>query len=91
MVTICTIGWPVYLLTGASGGPKRGFSSHFIVPNGLFAKDKILKVHFSNLGLCVVIYLLYKWAQATSFIEVFCVYLLPYLVVNAWLTSITFL
>ena len=52
----------MYLLFGISGGPKHGFTSHFFVPNGLFKKDKVLKVHASNLGLAIVIYLLYLWA-----------------------------
>lgn len=55
------IGWPLYLLCGFSGGPKRGFGSHFIIPNELF-KGKEMKVHLSNLGLLFVCYLVYKYA-----------------------------
>lgn len=88
---ILTIGWPMYLLFGFTGGPARGFTSHFFVPNKLFPKDKLLKVGISNLGLAFTIYLLYLWAQATSFTEVLAVYIGPYLVVNAYLTGITFL
>jgi hypothetical protein len=36
MFCVNVIGWPVYLLTGTTGGPKRGFTSHFFVPNQLF-------------------------------------------------------
>jgi len=62
IVNILLIGWPAYLIAGVTGGPDRGFTSHFIVPNELFPKHLLLKVHFSNLGLGVVIYILYKWA-----------------------------
>ena len=62
VLTYLSIGFPMYLLFGISGGPKHGFTSHFFVPNGLFKKDKVLKVHASNLGLAIVIYLLYLWA-----------------------------
>jgi hypothetical protein len=36
MNLIAWLGWPLYLLIGVTGGPERGFSSHFIVPNKLF-------------------------------------------------------
>jgi len=35
---IFLIGWFFYLIFGSTGGPKRGFTSHFIVPNQLFPK-----------------------------------------------------
>jgi hypothetical protein len=79
------------LWAGATGGPSRGFTSHFIVPNGLFPKDKLLKVHISNAGLIVMLYILYLWVQATSLAYVLAIYFGPYLVVNAYLTGITFL
>lgn len=56
------LGWPVYLIFGTTGGPARGFTSHFIVPNKLFPKDKLVKVGISNLGLMIVFFALYKWA-----------------------------
>jgi len=50
------------MLFGITGGPERGFTSHVIVPNKLFAKDKLFKVGLSNAGVLVVLYLLYVWA-----------------------------
>ncbi|CAD8178615.1 unnamed protein product [Paramecium octaurelia] len=88
---IAVLGWPLYLLLGVTGGSARGFTSHFIVPNKLFPPKMLVKVTASNIGLCLVIYGLYKWYQATSFAEVMALYLGPYLVVNMWLTIITFL
>ncbi|KRX08182.1 hypothetical protein PPERSA_12337 [Pseudocohnilembus persalinus] len=85
------LGWPVYLIFGTTGGPARGFTSHFIVPNKLFPKDKLVKVGISNLGLMIVFFALYKWAQATSFLYVFAVYFGPYLIVNCYLVIYTFL
>lgn len=69
----------------------RGFSSHLFVPNGLFHKDKVLKVHISNIGVVAVVYALYLWAKSTSFTYVIAMYCGPYLVINAYLTLITFL
>lgn len=36
-------------------------------------------------------YFLYLWAQKTSFAQMFCLYLAPYLIVNCYLTIYTFL
>ncbi|CAD8106858.1 unnamed protein product [Paramecium sonneborni] len=86
---IAVFGWPLYILIGVSGGSARGFTSHLIVLNKLLPKKLLVKVIVSNLGICLVIYLLYKWYQATSFAEVMALYIGPYLVVNMWLTIIT--
>lgn len=61
MNLIAWIGWPMYLMFGVTGGPERGFTSHFIVPNKLFPKEKLLKVGVSNLGLILMGYLIYLW------------------------------
>jgi len=91
MFIIFFIGWPMYLIFGSTGGPKRGFTSHFFVPNELFPRNKLLKVGVSNLGLFCVFYMLYVWAQNTSFAEVMALYVGPYLVTNMWLTGYTWL
>lgn len=88
---ITVIGWPLYLLIGVTGAPKRGFTSHFFVPNQLFPKDKLLGVFISNIGLMVMATLIYKWVQATSFWHVMALFGGPYLVVNGYLTMITYL
>jgi fatty acid desaturase len=91
-LTIFTVGWPAYLLMGSTGGPARGFTSHFFVPNKLFnTATLVFKVTLANLGLAGMIYLLYKWAQATSFAEVMALFIGPYLVTNFWLTLYTWL
>jgi omega-6 fatty acid desaturase (delta-12 desaturase) len=91
IVLILALGWPIYLIFGISGCPKNGFTSHFIVPNKLFPKEKLGKVMLSNLGIGISVYLLYLWAQRTSFLDVLAVYIGPYLVVNMWLTGYTWL
>jgi len=88
---VFTVGWPTYLLFGFTGGPKRGFTSHFIVPNKLFPNDKLLKVMLSNIGIGIIMFFLYLWAQKTSFMEVMAVYIGPYLVMNMWLVGYTWL
>lgn len=91
LLNMVLIGWPLYLFFGASGGPVRKFSSHFIVPNELFNGNMLFKVHLSNFGIVFMIYLLYLLARANSFTYVLVIYLVPYLVVNAWISVITYL
>lgn len=85
------LGFPSYLWLGFSGGPARGYSSHFFVPNELFPKKLMTKVILSNLGLISVLIGLYIIAQKTSFALVMAVYGGPYLVGNMWLTGYTYL
>jgi len=85
------LGFPAYLTLGRSGGPKRGFTSHFFVPNKLFPTSKLFKVGLSTVGLLVMFYLLYIWAQRTCFAEVMALYLGPYFITNMWLTGYTWL
>lgn len=91
MFTVLILGWPFYLFIGSTGGPARGFTSHFFVPNKLFPNKLLPKVIITNIGLGLVIYGLYLWAQATSFATVFAMYIGPYLVGNMWLTGYTLL
>jgi len=89
--SVLMLGWPFYMFLGKSGGPKRGFTSHFFVPNKLFPLKKLPKVLLSDLGVGIVFLALYIWTQKRNFLEVLAVYLGPYLVVNAWLTGYTWL
>jgi omega-6 fatty acid desaturase (delta-12 desaturase) len=88
------LGWPLYLLMGASGGPIRGVSNHFLPFNDeLFPGNEWkLKVLVSDLGVGSTLYLLYLWARfAKSWIPVLVLYVLPLLVLNGWLVLYTWL
>jgi len=91
MIISLLIGWPAYLIFGVTGGPVRGFTSHFIIPNKLFPKKMLPQLILSIVGLLAMIYCLYLWAQATSFATVMALYGGPYLVGNMWLVGYTFL
>ena len=96
MIARFTVGWPVYLMTGASGGPARGRTNHFwpTTPfsNALFPGQWQRKVIYSTIGVAVVIGLLAWWGIAEgSFLPVLAVYIGPYMVVNFWLVLYTWL
>ena len=89
------IGWPSYLLIGATGGEDRGVTNHFWpwkpFSQALFPDRWRAKVKWSSIGVLVTLALLIAWAIAGSPVQVLAVYVGPYLVVNAWLVTYTWL
>lgn len=90
------LGWPAYLLAGATGGPARGTTNHFW-PIGWFRTDLFpqrwhARVWASAAGVLAMLGLLTAWAAAAgSVVPVLLLYVGPYLVVNAWLVGYTWL
>jgi len=89
------VGWPVYLLTGATPGDAAGRTNHFWpwkpFTNRLFPARFTRRVIASTLGVATVVTLLTWWAVSTSPWLVLAVYVGPYLVNNAWLVTYTWL
>ena len=93
------IGWQIYLFSGATGGEDYGFpTSHFWngtpFTNGrraLFPGSFRKLMVRSNLGLLAMITLLIAAGNHFSFSRVLCLYGLPYVVINIWLTTYTWL
>ena len=92
------IGWPAYLMIGASGGTDRGLTNHYW-PNPLTKpkqpkkelfpgnwKDKVLK---SDIGVGVVAASVIAWAVANGIPQMMALYGGPLIVVNAWLVLYT--
>jgi omega-6 fatty acid desaturase (delta-12 desaturase) len=90
------LGWPAYLLFGATGGPDRGLTSHFL-PHGPFESDLFparwhRRVWASAAGVVAVHGLLVWWAVAAgSLAPVLAFYVGPLIVINAWLVAYTWL
>jgi fatty acid desaturase len=98
MIAVLGAGWPVYLLTGASGGPVRGKTNHFWPYAGaqgrhaLFPGKWASKVLLSDVGVFAVIAGLGYWAYAVGSIwPVIALYVGPLLITNAWLVAYTWL
>ena len=93
------IGWQLYLLLGATGGEDYGFpTSHFWngnpFSNGkriLFPKAFRTLMVRSNIGCLAMVTFLIIAAFQSSPLRVLCVYGLPYLIINIWLTTYTWL
>lgn len=94
------IGWPAYLLIGATGGPDRGMTNHFY-PNPLtepkqpkrelFPGNWKEKVYQSDIGIAAVAAAVIVWALCNGPAQVMALYGAPLLVVNAWLVIYTWL
>ncbi|MDA7976114.1 MAG: fatty acid desaturase [Pirellulales bacterium] len=89
------IGWPLYLLTGATGGPVRGTTNHFWpawpFSTALFPGGWTRKVWLSDIGVLLTLCLLGWWTYCSGFLPVLALYIGPYLVVNFWLVLYTWL
>lgn len=89
------VGWPLYLLLGLTGGPDRGVTNHFWpsrpFSQALFPDRWKRKVRWSSVGVLVMIGLLVWWAVAGSAMQMLALYVGPYLIVNGWLVTYTWL
>lgn len=99
LVTHLVLGWPAYILSGATGGPKYGVTNHLwpywpfrngereLFP-GRTLRRKVLK---SDVGVIAVMVLLSSWAGTSGFATVIALYLAPLVVTNCWLVLYTWL
>ena len=95
LITHLGVGWPAYLLWGATGGSSRGMTNHFW-PTAPFSealwpgswKGKVWK---SDVGVLAMLAVLAAWGAACGWAQVAALYLAPYLVTNAWLVGYTWL
>jgi len=91
------LGWPMYLLTGASGGPVRGKTNHFYPTAGAEGRHALFpgpwkeKVWWSDVGIFAVLGFLGYAAYLTSPMTVMAMYVGPYMFTNLWLVLYTWL
>jgi fatty acid desaturase len=94
------VGWPAYLLIGATGGLDRGMTNHYY-PNPLtepnqpkkelFPGNWKEKVYQSDIGIAAVVGALLAWTACSGPAAVMALYGGPLIVVNAWLVTYTWL
>ncbi|CAJ1949155.1 unnamed protein product [Cylindrotheca closterium] len=94
------VGWPAYLLIGATGGPDRGLTNHYwpdplTEPNQpkkeLFPGKWKEKVFKSDIGVAFVAASAIAWAACNGIPQMMALYGGPLIVVNAWLVLYTWL
>ena len=92
------IGWPAYLLIGATGGSARGMTNHYwpeplTTPDQpkkqLFPGNWKAKVFKSDIGVGAFAAAAITWAACNGIPQVMALYGGPLIVVNAWLVLYT--
>ncbi|KAK3281139.1 Delta(12)-fatty-acid desaturase [Cymbomonas tetramitiformis] len=97
LLTHLIFGWPAYLIAGATGGPVRGVTNHFLPFMGAEGKHKLFpgqwtaKVYWSDLGIVGFLGLLGYWAAQVGAAKVALVYGAPLCFTNIWLVLYTWL
>lgn len=95
LITHLVFGWPAYLVSGATGGPKYGTTNHFWpykpFSGKLFPGKWKGKVLLSAAGVFAAVGLLACWAKAAGFWTVMALYGGPLIVTNIWLVLYTWL
>jgi omega-6 fatty acid desaturase (delta-12 desaturase) len=94
VLNLTVLGWPTYLFMNFTGSPKydfERFTNHFNPFSVLFPSNIKPYVLLSDIGLFFWVFILYRIACVIGFIPLLNYYLIPYLIVNFWLVTITFL
>ena len=98
LITHLVLGWPAYIIGGATGGPAYGKTNHMwpFAPFSNGQKDLFpgvwkKKVLLSDVGILGMAGLLFWWAKSAGFASVFALYLAPLMVTNCWLVLYTWL
>ncbi|KAF5356411.1 hypothetical protein D9758_009483 [Tetrapyrgos nigripes] len=92
MVFMQTFGWYAYLFTNAQGSPRypQG-TNHFSPYSAIFKPSERKGIIASDVGLIVMIAILYKWTQSVGLSYFMKLYLIPYLIMNHWIVMLTYL
>jgi omega-6 fatty acid desaturase (delta-12 desaturase) len=86
------LGWPLYIITNATGQRNYPrFTNHFLPKAPLFAPHQYMGVLQSDFGIVLWLIAVVYSIKTFGFLNVFRIYLMPYLWVNHWLVFITFL
>ena len=95
LVLHLVIGWPAYLLWGATGGPKYGTSNHFVpvkpFATKLWPGNWAKKVWKSDIGIAGMAAALWLMASKIGGTSVALLYAAPLCFTNMWLVGYTWL
>eukprot|EP00484_Ammonia_sp_Unknown_P015802 CAMPEP_0197074326 /NCGR_PEP_ID=MMETSP1384-20130603/211051_1 /TAXON_ID=29189 /ORGANISM="Ammonia sp." /LENGTH=286 /DNA_ID=CAMNT_0042513167 /DNA_START=1554 /DNA_END=2414 /DNA_ORIENTATION=+ len=94
ILKLSVLGWPLYLLVDATGPPKHdeiSWVNHFNPYCAYFPSYMANLVVLSDIGLIAWIWCLYRIYTVLGFVNLVFYYFVPYLIVNHWLVTITFL
>lgn len=85
------LGWPLYLVSNFAGKNYDRFACHFDPNSPIYLKSQRAQIFLSDVGILVVMYLLYHLAMAKGLTWVLCIYGVPLFFVNSSLICVTYL
>ncbi|KAJ2656426.1 hypothetical protein IWW48_005049 [Coemansia sp. RSA 1200] len=85
------LGWPLYLYQNSSGPKYSRGASHFNPQSVLFRPNQFWQIVVADIGLLLTASALVYASWCYSAATVFFYYGVPYLMVNFWLVTITYL
>ncbi|XP_030456867.2 delta(12)-acyl-lipid-desaturase-like [Syzygium oleosum] len=91
IVAALLFGWPLYVSMNVSGRPYHRFASHFDPFCEIFSDRERVQVMASDLAVILATYALYEVAVAKGVLWLMCIYGGPLLVVNGFITLISYL
>jgi len=100
LLTHLVLGWPIYLLTNATGGrrlydgkpiPEKANLDHFRPSSKLFPPSWKNRIALSSLGVAITLATVSYFTITQGPLAVTLYYWLPYLVTNGWLVLYTWL
>nr|QBQ82055.1 omega-6 fatty acid desaturase [Paeonia ludlowii] len=91
LVITLTLGWPLYLAFNVSGRPYDRFACHYDPYGPIYSDRERLQIFISDVGLLAMTSFLYRVVSAKGFAWLVNVYVIPLLIVNAFLVMITYL
>nr|ANU06064.1 omega-6 fatty acid desaturase [Paeonia ostii var. lishizhenii]QBQ82054.1 omega-6 fatty acid desaturase [Paeonia ostii] len=91
LVITLTLGWPLYLVFNVSGRPYDRFACHYDPYGPIYSDRERLQIFISDAGLLAMTSFLYRVVWAKGFAWLVNVYVIPLLIVNAFLVMITYL
>lgn len=93
LVGTLTVGWPLYLFFNAASRPYPGHAwvNHFDPWSPIFSKRERVEVAMSDAALITVLWGLAQAGRTFGWAWLVKTYVVPYLIVNFWLVTITLL
>ncbi|RKP24202.1 fatty acid desaturase-domain-containing protein [Syncephalis pseudoplumigaleata] len=91
VLVMLTLGWPLYLFFNLSGQKYGRWTSHFNPNAAMFKPEQRAQVNASTMGVVAMLGALVWSGMQWGWKVPVLYYLLPYLWVNFWLITITFL
>ncbi|CAI9300008.1 unnamed protein product [Lactuca saligna] len=85
------LGLALYLMFNYAGKKYDRFACHYDPNSPIYSKNERAQIFVSDVGILVVTYILYLLTMNKGLTWVFCIYVVPLLILNSSLITVTYL